>query len=744
MRLCLPFVPGSRSPFFPACSHSSAPLSLQRSLPNLLKCTDFGNPTIHQTSIAPNGGSPAVKGGLETYWQIEFGTTGSGPWTPVAGCNGTITEVEAKEGEDRHVDCVGEAMGLTGGTTYYFRFVVKNSAGEASQVESVATSPLYPRVGSAPGVSDATAISAHLTTDVKPENFETHWHFEYAEAKEGPWKDVSGADGTITAAEANEEPHEVEGDLGGLSAEKTYYVRVFAENEHGEGKVLVGEHESVENGVINYVAEEEPMSTATHGILSFETGGPPDAVTFAAHGIDVVGEAMRALGSVKPHGYDAHYYVEYVTQSQFEAGGWAEAQRTLPADAGSGEFTNGAFPTTVVGVDLPGLLPGVSYRYRLVVSSVAPGDPVVDGGERALTVPVSGQGEEGVVEGASSSCPNEAERVGASAALPDCRAYELVTPPEKGGAQDVFKYGATAEGSLVGLDGDHFVLHAPGVEWGPHPATKVADYFFARNPEKGWEMTSVRPLEDNGPTDYRPVLFNSDLTLTALAAEWETSIASKSKEVSLEWGAPGGPYASLVTLPRNGFSEGSEPAERALVAASGDFGKLIFRATDREVIPGVKSHTKSGLDLYEATAGGVRQVNVGAGVCGAYMVHGYEEYEGGTPEDFGGGGIDKSAGSSSHAVSGDGARVFYEAAPGSDCAAPVHLYEWLNGEETVDIGAYRFLAANPEGTRLLLEKQNSGTYEFLLYDTETGKSELLFTAAQPAFETAASTVNRGL
>ena len=131
--------------------------------------------------------------------------------------------------------------------------------------------------------------------------------------------------------------------------------------------------------------------------------------------------------------YDARYHFEDVSQGQFEKpggeGGFAEATSTPVADVGSGVSSR------VVVQDLPGLKAGETYDFRIAATSTSPGSPVVDGEAHTLTVPLAAPAE------APAACPNTALRTGASADLPDCRAYEQVTPVDKEGSRgSCFKY----------------------------------------------------------------------------------------------------------------------------------------------------------------------------------------------------------------------------------------------------------------------------------------------------------------
>ena len=126
----------------------------------------------------------------------------------------------------------------------------------------------------------------------------------------------------------------------------------------------------------------------------------------------------------------------------------------------------------------------------------------------------------------------------------------------------------------------------------------------------------------------------------------------------------------------------------------------------------------------------MRQVNVTGhspgstvGTCGAVMARGRGE----APAENGASSAVLHAGA--HAVSADGSRVFFEAVPGSDCSGPTHLYMRVNGgsedAETVDLGAYVFVAGNAQDTELLLEKQAGENRGLYLYHTETATAEFL-------------------
>ena len=639
-----------------------------------LRCEGF-----HQTSIGPFFGLVASNG-LETSWQFESAPSEGGPWQLIPGDDGTFPSGEAR------VEGANELTGLTAETTYYIRLTATNSAGGTSKIIQCATRTTHPEAF-APQAGGIEANSVRVTAGIVPSNFETDWHFEFAttanELEKG--HGLEGTKGVITQAEANESYHEVSGELTGLAANTTYYVEAVALNAHGEAK---------------------------SSITSFTTAGPPAVTTFAVHAIN--GEVMRALGSVRPDGYDTHYYAEYISQKQFEANGWAGASKTSAEDAGTGEFVGGVFPTKLVGLDLSGLQAGTVYHYRFVAESTAPGDPIVDGDEQSLSMPDSSPEFQ-------PSCPNEALRGGHSAHLPDCRAYEQVTPIGKEGAEDAFKYGLTGEGSLVGEDGEHFALHAPGVQWGADPDVRIANYFFDRT-ASGWQMTSMRPQGESGPDSYLPFLFNPDLTEVGLEAEWHLSGASSSPDIEFKTGPPGGPYQTVVSVPRSFVEQ-----EHAWIAASEDMSKMILGTNDYALLDKATG-TESGNDLYEFSGGILRQVNVSSGgstigTCGARMAAGFEGYEGRGDK----------AQSSPHAVSADGSHVFFEAVPGSNCSESRNLYVRTDGDKTADLGSYVFLAANREGSKLLLERQAGETHEYVLFNTEEMTSEPLFTTSDEIF-----------
>jgi hypothetical protein len=639
--------------------------------------------------------------GSATHWHFESSSSEKGPWTPIPGTAGAISQAQVKtltaeEGGNPRPGVKVEAAfsGLSPATRYYVRLFAENECSEGcGEAENFYGEP----------ISTATrGVAESFQTTGPPVVTTFATHALHGEALRllgtvNPSSKPTSAEQTITiegvptggtftltfdGQTTASLPYDAE---AGKVEQALIKLPIVAE---GEGLISVTGPDGGPYTV--YFGEEYGEGYGEHNSLA---GKPEPQIEADASGLTPSGSIAVAVTQQGGLAYDTHYFFEYEPETEGVAP-FTHATSTAPVDIGSGETSE------VVYAELPGLQAGAIYRYRIAATNTAPGNPTVAGEEHALTVPVSQQAS-------AETCPNEALRTGPSANLPDCRAYEQLTPVEKEGAQQPFGYADLVGGhAYAAEDGERLMLEAYPVNWGAGPDAGRSPYFFTRTPE-GWRLAGAAIEPELGVENFNSQVLGSDLTGVGFEQLVYTSPTVIGKNVEFRAGPPGGPYTTAAVVPRSQVAPPGHLTTGGWVAASADFSKLILQVEDRRLVEPATT-TKTGFDLYEYAGGSLRQVNVGVGTCGAVIVRGLELYE-----------ADGSR-SSSHAVSADGSRVFFEAVPGSNCSAAAHLYMRVNGEETVDIGAYKFEGSNPQGTRLLLK---NGAGELLGYDTETGSTE---------------------
>ena len=407
----------------------------------------------------------------------------------------------------------------------------------------------------------------------------------------------------------------VSAEVGGLVSGGVYRYRVVVET-------ALGEHGGVSVG----------------GVVSFAAAGVPLVGGVGVGGVSGSSAVFRA--GVDPRGSDTSYVFEFVSAGVYEAavaGGAADpfaggGSVPVPAgDAGSGdEFVS-------VSVPVGGLLPGTVYYFRVVASN---GVGVTDGvGGTFATSP------ESVVGGG--------------------RGYELVTPPNKGDAEDMFGvskeeiFGENFDVGYSSGDGDEFLLWTTAA-FGPFPGAGESSYVFSRDVnssgEGGWSGSSVA---------------SPDLGVQSLAAEVHDPsrfgevgvgdiVGPKDEHVDVLVGPPGGPYTTVVS---------STARSTYLVGASRDWDHAVVESNSHEMptvplalcsgaqeglVEGQEKDDELSRDLFEWSAGRgcLSVVNARSGSeggklvseCGAVLGMGFER-----------------AGGTGEAVSGDGSKIFFTA-----------------------------------------------------------------------------------
>ena len=189
---------------------------------------------------------------------------------------------------------------------------------------------------------------------------------------------------------------------------------------------------------------------------------------------------------INPFGLETHYKFEITTKSQSEEEGFAGAQT-----AGEGDL-----PVGIGGVEVSApareLAPETSYVFRVVATNGLGADEASD---EFVTYPETKP---------SPPCPNDAFRIGSSKQLPDCRAYELVTPPDTNGrspegVDHLGVYFPTREASPKG-DKVSFVVSGGVIPGNEGTGSYGGDPYLSTRGPAGWSTAETGPAGGETPS----------------------------------------------------------------------------------------------------------------------------------------------------------------------------------------------------------------------------------------------------
>jgi len=479
-----------------------------------------------------------------------------------------ITAVQTPQGFFALTDPAGVAVDRSGGPNDGDVYLGDDFNNVVDQFGPTQTST--PPTATVDAPSSITASGAHLSGTVNPQGFDTRWHFEFS-TDEASWQPVSGpqdaGSGTSDVAVAD--------NLTGLEPHKQYFVRLVADN-----------------GIDPAVASADQAFT-TLPIA-------PD-VAPATNAPDGSGGVI-VRGFINPHN-------SQITDCHFDYGPTTAYGHSTACQQDPGAVNQ----STVITVDLTGLTPGAVYHFRISATNQA---GTTHSDDSVFVVPATAT---------TPDCPNQGFRAGPAGRLPDCRAWEAVSPADKNSGDIVgdSSYvnaapdtpGLPAAVTFAALTGFQDV-HGTGV------ATQYMSQRTAQPGTSGWTTHALTPVEDalSLPATARGLAplyqgdLSSDLTRGVLK-EW-TSHAGNPDVAQVEnlylrtdLRTPGpGAYQLLTTCPLCASTNTPLPlltdALQAPVfaGASSDYSHVIFES-ELNLTAGA---TGGNFKLYEASDGGLR------------------------------------------------------------------------------------------------------------------------------------------
>jgi sugar lactone lactonase YvrE len=648
-------------------------------------------------------------------------------WGPTEAYGSVTPSASAGSGEE---DIRVEVTGLRPGQVYHCRLVTENENGQnvggdhefaaLPAVESLVTGPVVNL-----GPTEAT-LTGSLDPNGENANYEFEWGPTDGYGQTTPSVNVGSAKEMVTA----------KAELTGLTPNTTYHYRLTATNSFGvtlgedrhfttsgppqivtqlptsvthqsamiNAKIDPGDLETTyrfEYGETTSYGTEVPaaklasgeafdpvsatlaglkIGTIYHYRLIAENSagritGPdqtfetvPPAVIEGISAIEVSASLATVTAQINPLGHDTTYYVQYGTEPCKPN---PVACNDVPAAPGT-DIGAGEAPIAV-SQRISELKPATTYHFRAIaINSLG----VSEGSEHEIVTPPTT----------------------VSFALPDSRAWELVTPPNKHGAPIE---GLTREGGMIlaAEDGDSIAYVADGSiveEPNGNRSPEQQQDISTRTPE-GWltqdiatPNTRAQGVSVGSAPEYR--FFTPDLSLAAVEPWGSTPLSepplapeAKQKTIYIRNNATD-TYLPLVT-------EANVPAGTVFglklnfLSATPDLSHVVLRSA----VPLVPS--PSGAGLYEWSAGELRFVSaLPTGAPAREAELGYDGHV------------------LAHAISSDGSRVIWTTKEENSGAGHLYLTDTATGEtiqldaavgaREPNVGSAEFQTASADASRI--------------------------------------------
>jgi hypothetical protein len=608
--------------------------------------------------------------------------------TPVTSCElqiGTTTAYASPPvpctpssfGTDSTVEA--EPTGLETGTPYHYRFKATNGKGTNFGVDRTFV-PAYVLKVKTLQPSPIAEHEVTLRGSLDPDGKATEFFFKYGVdtnyGQETPVQSAGSGFGVTNRSAV----------IQGLPSGREFHYRIVATNVDGttEGEDQV-----------------------------FRTASPPDITGVRATDLTETAATLRA--TINPVGYPAEYHFEY--------GPGLDYGNSIPIpDEGIGSGTE----PVPVKQTITGLTPGTTYHFRVVATNDPWGTSV---------------STDTTFDFAPPTCPNDHVRQEtASSYLPDCRAYELVSPKSAGAVQlfpsqeawDLYQgsQDPLAEGGMWALNNGLASAPARFMFYGllgtinglAAPNLLTTDSYLATRTNGGWVTTLPGLTDAYGSPSGKECSNNMNLCL-----EYNTdTFGTEKRESEAYLFTAQGKLVERLPSTSNVIPGANE--YKGFRRTSGDFTNYAFSSNEAQAIFG---------EPYAGVAFTPEGLTTGAG--SAYdndISHRSVELISRVP----GGGMIPQNGASKKAIqfpgiSTDGSHILMLTEGGVPPGPPYHLYMSVNDILNYDVSkgtAKEFVGMTTDGSSVTFTSEeeltpgdDDGSTDLYRWDEETDSLTLL-------------------